>query len=61
MARLDPRKMKNWNTAVRIGAHLITLNLVIAILVAAYFLLVQKSEHHGPISATWRETTVDPE
>ncbi len=61
MARLDPRKMKNWNMAVRIGAHLITLNLVVAILVALFFLVMEKTEHQGPIPQEWRERTVDPE
>ena len=31
-------------TELNIGGHLITLNLVIAILVAAFFLLMQKTE-----------------
>ena len=61
---MKPKKrweMKDWNTAVRIGAHLITLNLVIAILVAAFFLIVEVSEHRGPIPASWAGRTVDPE
>jgi len=34
----------DWQKTVRIGAHLITLNLVAAILIAGFFLIVQKTE-----------------
>ena len=52
---------KDWNTVVWIGAHLITLNLVMAILVGLYFLIVEKTRHEGPIPASWTGRTVDPE
>ena len=61
---MRPKKrweMKDWNTAVRIGAHIITLNLILAILVALFFLIVEKTEHQGPIPTDWITKTIDPE
>lgn len=51
----------DWDRVVKIACHLITLNLVIAILVAAFFLFVEKTQHEGPVPESWKHGTVDPE